>query len=140
MNIIWLIFVCIFVIIEALTVNLVSIWAAIGALFALITYYLTDNIGIQITVFFVVTILVLLIVKKFVKSKIEPVRTPTNLDAVIGKIGTVTKEVDDNSGRVKVMGKDWAARTKNDEKIEVNKKVEILEIKGVKLIVKEVKK
>lgn len=135
MHIIWLILVLLFVIIEALTVNLVIIWAAIGALFALAASYLTDNMGIQIMVFFIVTVIALILTRKIVKSKIDPKKIPTNLDSVIGKIGIVTKD-----GRVKIMGKDWAAISLDDNKIEEGKKVEVLEIKGVKLIVREVEK
>ena len=39
-----------------------------------------------------------------------------------------------------VMGKNWAARSVNENIIKKDTKVKILEIKGVKLIVKEVEK
>ena len=86
-------------------------------------------------VFFIVTVIALILTRKIVKSKIDPKKIPTNLDSVIGKIGIVTKD-----GRVKIMGKDWAAISLDDNKIEEGKKVEVLEIKGVKLIVREVEK
>ena len=36
----WLVLIIVLIIIEALTVNLVTVWGAIGALFALITSFL----------------------------------------------------------------------------------------------------
>ena len=44
----------------------------------------------------------------------------------------------ENAGRIQVMGQDWAALSENDNIIEKGKKVVILNIKGIKLIVKEV--
>jgi membrane protein implicated in regulation of membrane protease activity len=74
------------------------------------------------------------LVKKLIKNKIK-----TNLDDVVGKKGIVIKSIlKDEIGRVKVMGKDWAAIS--DEEIKEGTKVEILEIKGVKLVVEEEKK
>ena len=46
----WLVLIIVLLIIEALTVNLVTVWGAIGALFALITAIFTNNINIQIIV------------------------------------------------------------------------------------------
>ena len=64
----------------------------------------------------------------------------TNLDSVIGKIGVTLTDVTNFDGRVMVMGKNWAARSVNENIIKKDTKVKILEIKGVKLIVKEVEK
>jgi membrane protein implicated in regulation of membrane protease activity len=59
----------------------------------------------------------------------------TNLDAVIGSIGVVTSDINHDIGRVTVLGKDWAAVS--DEVINAGEKVDILDIKGVKLVVKK---
>lgn len=137
MGVIWLILVFVFVIIELLTVNLTTIWASIGALAAFITTYFTDNINIQLCVFFLVTIITLLLTRKFVQKIVNKKKEPTNLDSVIGKKAVVIKDITKSGGRVKVMGKDWAALSVDDSLIEVGKNVEILKIEGVKLIVKE---
>jgi membrane protein implicated in regulation of membrane protease activity len=137
MTMFWIIIIIVSLIIEALTFNLITIWISLGGLAAWISSYFTDNSAIQIIVFFVVTIVSLLstrkLVKKFVSNDVK-----TNLDDVVGKKGIVIKEIiDDEVGRVKVMGKEWSAKSYNEKTIKENTKVEILEIKGVKLIVKE---
>ncbi len=137
MSIIWIIVIISALVIEALTSNLVTIWISLGAFAAAISSYFTDDIQVQISIFFIVTIITLLATKNLVK-KLVLKKIKTNLDAVVGKRGIVIKSIlKDEVGRVKVMGKDWAAIS--DEELNEGTKVEILEIKGVKLVVKEVK-
>ena len=64
----------------------------------------------------------------------------SNVEALIDKEGIVTETINniENAGRIQVMGQDWAALSENDNIIEKGKKVVILNIKGIKLIVKEV--
>ena len=56
----WLIALIVFLIVEALTVGLVSIWFAAGSLVALLVSLAVDNIWIQFAVFFVVSAVCLL--------------------------------------------------------------------------------
>lgn len=131
--------ICLFVVligIEIVTINLVSIWFALGALSAAWISLLTDNLAIQVGAFTVISIVVLLImrpvVKKFHKGKV----VPTNLDRVIGKIGIVTEDIAPlKVGEVLVDGKKWSAIS--TKKIKKDQEVEILAIDGVKLKVKE---
>lgn len=140
MEYMWLVLIIVLLIIEALTVNLVTVWGAIGALFALITSIFTNNINIQIIVFFLVTTLLLIFTRPFMYKVLKVKKEATNLDSVIGKIGVTLTDVTNFDGRVMVMGKNWAARSFNENIIKKDTKVKILEIKGVKLIVKEVEK
>ena len=133
---IWFIVFLIMLVIEIVTVNLVSIWFAIGALAAMLTAYFTESIVIQIVVFIVVSILTLIITKPLVKKFKGFDITPTNSDRVIGKVGEVIKKIDTNKyGEVKVFDSIWTA--KSDNKIDVGEKVKILSIEGVKLIVEK---
>ena len=134
----WIIVFLVLLFIELITVNLVSIWFAIGALAAYITTFFTDNITIQIIVFIVVSIIALLVTKPFMKKirvrKVEP----TNLDRVIGKEGVVTKDISKNAfGEVNVKGSIWTATAK--EEITKGTQVKVLKIDGVKLLVEEIK-
>ncbi len=132
----WLIFFIILVIIELITVNLVTIWFAFGALVtSLVSLYTTDTV-ILLAVFTLVSLLLLLITKPVVKKlKVKKV-VATNLDQVIGKTGVVTEPIaKDKIGEVKVLGKRWSAYS--DREISKDKKVKILSISGVKLKVEE---
>ncbi len=132
----WFIAFIILIIIELATVNLVTIWFAIGAVAAIISTIFTDSIAIQLIVFGVVSLLSLLItkplVKKFKKFDVEA----TNLDRVIGKVGEVTKKISSNEyGEVKIFGNYWTATSK--EELDVGERVKVLSIDGVKLIVEK---
>ncbi len=138
MSFAWLITFLVLTFIELITVNLVSIWFAIGAVAALISSYFTDNIYIQIIIFIVVSSISLILTRKIVSKLRGNDFEKTNLDRVIGKIGIVTEEITRlEPGEVKVDGKKWSAIS--TKKIDVGSKVEILSIDGVKLKVKEVK-
>ena len=138
MSELWLSLCIILVIIECATINLVSIWFAIGALAASITSLFIDQIMIQVGVFVIVSILSFLAIRPIAKKFFSSSNVKTNLDRVIGKIGIVTEEISKlNPGEVKVDGKKWTAIS--DKKIKKDSKVEILAIEGVKLLVKEVK-
>ena len=130
----WFIAFLVFVFIELITVTLVTIWFAIGAIAAVITTFFTDSIVIQSIVFVVVSVLSLIITKPLVKKFKKFEITPTNSDRVIGKIGEVTKKISPNKyGEVKVFDSVWTA--KSEDSIEEGEKVKVLSIEGVKLIV-----
>ena len=135
----WFIAFVILLVIELVTVNLVTIWFAIGAVAAIITTIFTDSVLIQSIVFVVVSVIALLItkplIKKFKKFEVEP----TNSDRVIGKVGEVTKRKGKNKyGEVKVYGNTWTASSK--QVINVGERVKVLSIDGVKLVVEKEKK
>ena len=64
----WFIAFVILLLIELVTVNLVTIWFAIGAVAAIITTIFTDSIMIQSIVFIVVSVLSLFITKPLIKK------------------------------------------------------------------------
>ncbi len=135
----WFIAFVILLVIELVTVNLVTIWFAIGSVAAIITTIFTDSILIQCIVFTIVSVISLLItkplIKKFKKFDVEP----TNSDRVIGKVGEVTQKIEKNKyGEVKVYGNTWTASSK--DVIDVGERVKVLSIDGVKLIVEKEEK
>lgn len=133
----WFIVFLVLLVIELVTINLVSIWFAVGALSSMISACFTENITIQVIIFIIVSIIALLITKPFVEKLRKRKIQPTNLDRVIGSEGVVTKEIDKNSyGEVKVKGSVWTAMS--DTKIEKGKEIKVLKIEGVKLLVEEI--
>ena len=134
----WLIIFIFLIFVEIATVNLVSIWFAIGAIASCILSIYVDNLIIQLGCF-VITSTICLILTKSIISKIKNHKiTPTNLDRVIGDVCIVTKTIDEfNNGEVKVDGKTWTATSK--ETLKVGTKVKIVSINGVKLNVKSIK-
>lgn len=134
---IWFIIFLVLLFIELITINLVTVWFAIGAIAALLTALLTNNVTIQIVVFIIISVIALLVTKPIIKKLRTRKITPTNLDRVVGKIGVVTKDITkDNYGEVKVSGSIWTATSK--KKINKDSRVKVLKIEGVKLLVEKV--
>ena len=136
MSLIWVIAFLGLLLVEFLTVGLVSIWFAVGALGALITSFITESVLIQTIVFVIVSVITLIVTKplmnKFKVTNFEP----TNSDRVIGKVVEVTKEIKSNEyGEVVVFGTVWLAASDKNHK--VGSKVVVQKIEGNKLIVKE---
>ena len=131
----WLALFVVFLIVEAGTVALVSIWFALGALAALLACVLGAEMWLQITVFLVVSLVLLAVLWKRVRNKLTT--TKTNVDSVIGAEGYVTEAIDNLSytGRVKLGGITWAARSTSGAGITVGTLVKVERIEGVKVFV-----
>ena len=133
---IWFALVFVFLIIEAMSLNLVTIWFAFGSLCAFISTYFTDNIVIQLVVFVVTTSLSLIFTKPLLEKYLKIGKVKTNVDRIIGQTGLVTSTIKKHeAGRVKVDGKSWMAVS--EKMIKEGTEVEILEIEGAKLIVRK---
>lgn len=138
MSFIWMISFIVLVLIEIFTINLVTIWFAIGALISFFVSLCTENIGLEILIFIVVSLITLLFTKKAVNKIKDKEMIPTNLDRVIGQTGIVTEKIKPlEPGEVKVDGKKWTAIA--DEEIDINDEVKILSINGVKLKVEKIR-
>lgn len=139
MTIIWLVLAVLMAVVEACTVQLVSVWFAIGGAAACITSLITDNIIIQVAVFVGVSAIALIATRPLVKKIRKKGSEPTNADRYIGKTAVVITEIDNEnaSGMVKVDNQKWTARSAGGEKIPEGASVTVTAIEGVKLIVKQ---
>ena len=137
MVLIWVAVIIFAAAIEAGTMDLSSIWFSAGALFALIVSLIfPDEIWLQVVIFLVVSIILLIVLRPIFKEHMRKNQIKTNADSLIGKIAVCTKEIKDgNRGEVKIEGKIWTAVS--NENIELNEKVTVLAIKGVKLVVRK---
>ena len=137
MPVLWTILTIASIIIEAVTVNFVSIWFAGGAFAALICSLFNIGIWVEAGVFVVVTIILLIATKPFVKKMTRAEAEKTNVDSLIGKTAIVTEKICNNNseGAAKIDGKIWSARSKTNEDIDAGQAVTIEKIDGVKLIV-----
>ena len=134
---VWIIAFVLFITIEFLTVNLVTIWFAIGALIAYLISYLTSSFIIQTITFFVISILALLLTKPLVKKIFNSSDKDFNINCIIGQVGTATTPIlKDLGGEVKVNGKFWMAVLDGDKTIEKGSKILVKDLKGIKLVVK----
>lgn len=106
----WLAAVVGFLLLEASTFSMTSVWFAVGAAAALLTCLFTDSFRAQALVFIVVSILCLLAFRPLA-AKLRQKITPTNGDRNLGREATVLTTVTaDLPGRVRLDGVDWNAR------------------------------
>ena len=137
-GIVWLAALIILLVVEAVTVGLVCLWFAAGALCALIVSFFTESVWVQLTVFLAVSLVCLLALRPLAKKYMDPRRVPTNADRVVGAEGVVTESIDNlkAQGQVSVAGAPWTARTEPDAPpISAGTAVRVLRIEGVKVIV-----
>ena len=82
---IWLGCMILFGILEAATVSLVSLWFVGGALGAFLASLLGAPLWLQVTVFVVVSAVLLACLRPFVKKVAQPKKEPTNFDRILGQ-------------------------------------------------------
>ena len=136
----WLVAMVIFIAAEAMTVSLVSIWFAVGALAATVIGLLDGALWLQVTAFLVLSVGLLIALWPLTKKFLKPRVTATNVDAVIGSEGYITAEVDNVAavGQVKLGSMEWTARSTTGEKLEAGRLVKVDRIEGVKAFVSPV--
>lgn len=140
---IWIVLLAAFIIIEAATVQLVTVWFAVGSFAAIITSFFTQSVLIQVVVFATVSVISLAATRPFVKKLTKTQKHATNADAYIDKEGIVTEDIDNikASGTVKVNGSVWSARSYCESvTIPEGTLIKVKKIEGVKLIVYPVTK
>lgn len=135
--IIWLALTVVFLITEAATVTVVSLWFAAGSLAAMVTALTGGGLAFQATVFLIISIVMLTALRPLVRKYVTPTLTPTNIDSVIGSVGIVTVQIDNISatGQVKLNGMEWTARSTSGELIAAGTQVTVNRIEGVKVFV-----
>jgi membrane protein implicated in regulation of membrane protease activity len=136
-TIIWLVLMLVLAGAEIVSVNLTTIWFALGALAAMISSLCGANIWLQLIWFLAVSILTLIITKPLVKKFVNSKTQATNADMVIGQTCVVVEPIDNlkATGAVTVGGKTWTARSLDAQVYAPGERVTAVRIEGVKLIV-----
>ena len=134
---IWIGALVLFLVLEAATAGITSLWFVLGSLVALIIALLKWAEWLQVVVFFTVSITSLFLLRPLVKKYVDPKKEKTNIDSLIGTQGLVLEEIDNiaGKGRVKLGGMEWSARSESGEKIEKDAVVTVVRIEGVKVFV-----
>ena len=133
----WLAAMVIFMAAEAMTVTLVSIWFAVGALGAILVALLGGGLILQVTGFLALAVVLLMGLRGVVRKHFTPRITKTNIDSVIGATGIVITPVNNIAalGQVQVDGMEWSARSTTGSHIPAGAVVKVDKIEGVKVFV-----
>jgi len=137
---IWLAVFVIAFIVEALTVNLVSIWFSVAALITIALSFIPNiPYWVEIIVFFVLSFAMIIGVKPFVQKHLKPTTTKSNIEEIVGKKGILVKAVEPvNYGEVKINDIVWSALSENEEEtIPSESIVVVVAVQGNKLVVKK---
>ena len=137
---IWMIWVAagiVCMIIEIFTPGFFFMSIGISAILTgILSIFIPNLISVQVGIFVVITFLLFLNLRKFSKKLISEKTEETNIFALKGKVGFVTKAIPaDGRGYVKIGGEEWSAVEKNGEEIAEGEKITVVATEGNKLIV-----
>lgn len=135
---VWAIVIALSLVVEFITMQMVSIWLALGGVVGLILALIGGvAIEIQIVVVVIVSLLAILFLRKFALKFLNSTSENKKADILIGKRTKMIEPTTKNdAGTIKINGVLWTAVA--DENIAVGEEVEVVEINGNKLKVKKV--
>jgi membrane protein implicated in regulation of membrane protease activity len=112
-----------------------------GGLLAAVSTFFNESIVIQMAVFFVGTAISLVVLRYCIMPLLGKNRPHerTNVYALSGKRGFVVHAISmEKPGFVKINGEVWVARSSSGERIEKGILVEVVDVRGAHVVVKEV--
>ena len=114
----WLVVMILFLILEMVTISLVSIWFVGGSLAAFLVSFAVRNPWIEAAVFLIVSLVLLFLIRPManrigVKQKDQ---IKSGAQALVGKRAIVTETIDNlhAKGAVQVNGQFWSAKAPDD--------------------------
>lgn len=135
----WLIVSGIFFALEIVTIGFLLFWFAIGSLIAMIVSFFVSSIYIQAVVFLVSSTILLFFTRPFAKKITKSSDSVnTNAFSIVGKRGVVLKDINSitGTGQVKIGTEVWSAKSYTGIPIPTGSEIEVIEIDGVKAVVK----
>jgi len=137
----WIGLMVLFAVVEAATVNMVSIWFVGGSLVALIAQLLGASWWVQIVLCLVTAIALLACLRPFTRKFVTPKQTATNADMALGREAYLTETVDNlrGTGALRLDGKEWTVRSVDASVLPEGTLVKIVKLEGVKLYVEPVR-
>lgn len=133
----WVGILVVFIVMEAMTAQLVALWFIAGAVVGFVTALLHGPVWLQMTLFVIVSVVSLFLLRPLIHQKVTPRIVATNADMSVGRIAVVSERIENDlaRGRAMLEGQDWAARSYDGRILEKGERVRVLSIDGVKLIV-----
>lgn len=138
--VIWLIAAGVLAGAELLTLDLVLLMLAGGALGGTVAALAGLPVALQLVSFVIVALGLLVFVRPFAKRQLMS-RTPQQIDGAetyVGKVAVVTQRVDHLDGRIRFGADDWSAVSQSrSETFEVGHSVRVMQIRGATAVVAE---
>jgi len=137
----WIVIFVVFMIFELFKLDLFGICIATGCLAGLIAKLLHLQSFVQVIIFVIITVVMFVFVRPVALIGMQKAKGKKQISSMIGKNAVVVSEINNREriGRVKFNDTEWQARSsRNDTILLVGTVVKILDVNGVKLIVKKV--
>ena len=136
--ILWGVLALIFLLIEALTPQLLSIWFSVGALVALALAAIGVQFWLQIVAFVVVSAAVLFLMRPLSEKFKKTEEAHLNANRILGRHATVVEPIDPErgTGLIRVDGAVWSAKSVDNAPIANGVRVKVHKIEGVKAVVR----
>lgn len=133
----WFVLLVLFIVVEAVTVNMVSAWFTIGSLAALVGSLLGAKLWLQVVLFLAVSGISLALLRPLARRYFTPRITRTNVDALAGKTCLCIGDINNltGTGQVRIGDVEWSARSSTGEPIPTGTQVRIDRVEGVKVYV-----
>ena len=135
----WGVIFVVMLIAEIASMQLVSIWFAVGAAGAFVAAMMGLSFAAQLAIFVIVSVLLLLVTRPLL-AKLRVKQQPrTNADLNIGETAVVIEGIDPSlgTGRARLGGVDWIAVSESGENIPVDTVVMVTRVDGAKLFVRD---
>lgn len=138
----WLATAIVLGIIEASTANLITIWFAISALITAVFAAFGIGNAPLLVIFVVVSAVLAISTRPLTKRFLSKKAVATNADRIISANGTVIEDIDpiENSGKVKVMGQIWSAKSIDGKPLSSGTAVQVKALEGVRVVVEKIVK
>jgi membrane protein implicated in regulation of membrane protease activity len=137
----WTLAAVLLIIVEILTAGFVLGSFGIAAFITAVVAYIGFPIEFQLIVFIASSLVIFFALRPIAKKYLAPKKKiETNVHRLIGKKAVVIETIDNfrQTGRVKIDGDDWRARTESQEIIPVGREVIIKVVDSATLIVTSV--
>lgn len=122
---------------ELLSLDLVLLMLAAGAVVGLLTSLGTDQVGLQVLAAAAAAVAALVVVRPSIVKRLHA--GPTLVqghEALVGKQAVVVEQVSCDGGQVRIAGELWTARPYDDDAvIPLGARVDVLQIKGATAMV-----
>lgn len=137
----WFLIALALAVIEVISVDLFFLTLAIAASAAGIASFFGLGLWWQITIFAIVSLILLLTLRPWAKKLLEKSvpNTKLNFQALLGQSAVVEETVSAEDGRVRLAGDTWTAITHDGVMLPVGTVTYVVEIKGATVVVSQTK-
>jgi membrane protein implicated in regulation of membrane protease activity len=134
----WVVAGIICIIVEIFTPGFFFMSLGVSAIITGLLALFIEPVYWHFVIFILVSFLLFINLRKLGEKLVSNKSKPTNVSALIGKIGKITVKIPiDGKGYVKIGGEEWPAMEINNLEVEVGSKVIVKKIDGNKVIVEE---